>query len=167
MWHSKHIERLQMTQQSTYAMQDVRRENVRRYVNENGGPTTVAKRLGHSNGSYLVQMVGPNPTRPVTEKSARAFEAQLGLPAGKFDEPVVQTAVTLPRPTPRATSPAAMSTDEIVNMIGAVMAACKDESVDLPSAKFADVLALAIKNTAEHGGEVDNSYVQTLVRLVK
>lgn len=170
MWHIRCNERPQMTQQSKYAMQDVRRENVRRYVNDNGGPSAVAKRLGHSNGSYLVQMVGPNPSRPVTEKNARAFESMLGLPDGHFDAPLAELPVIVQRPAARPALPATsegLTSDDLVKLIESVMGACKDEQVDLPTAKFADVLALAVKNAGSHGGQVDQDYVHTLVRLVK
>jgi hypothetical protein len=162
----RHIERLQMTQPSKYAMQDTRRENVRRYVNDNGGPSAVAKRLGHSNGSYLVQMIGPNPSRPVTEKNARAFEALLGLDEGYFDRaiaplPVVALPPTPPTPADRTTA------DDLVKVIDAVMAACKDEQVDLTTAKFAEVLSLVAKNAQNAQNADADQYAHTLVRLLK
>lgn len=42
---------------------DYRRENLRNYVDQNGGPTAVAAKLGYTNGSFLVQMIGPKPIR--------------------------------------------------------------------------------------------------------
>ena len=38
--------------------------------------------------SRLSQMIGPNPTRPVTEATARKVEQALGLPEGFMDEPL-------------------------------------------------------------------------------
>lgn len=59
---------------------DVRRTNLRRLMQQWGGPTALAAHLGHSNGSYLAQLAGPNPKREVGERTARQIEAKLGLP---------------------------------------------------------------------------------------
>jgi hypothetical protein len=48
-----------------------RRENLRDLSRSWGGPTSLAKKLGHSNGSYLAQLIGPHPSRDVSEKVAR------------------------------------------------------------------------------------------------
>lgn len=47
------------------------RENLRALVEQWGGPLPIARKLGYSNASFVVQMCGPNPTREVTEKTAR------------------------------------------------------------------------------------------------
>lgn len=67
---------------------DYRRENLRRLFDTVGGPTALAKQLGYSNSSFLVQMAGPNPIRQITETTARRFEKQLDLLPGSLDEPV-------------------------------------------------------------------------------
>jgi hypothetical protein len=54
---------------STY---DIRRENLRTLIKTWGGPTSLAKKLGHANGSYLAQIAGPHPRRDISEKVARA-----------------------------------------------------------------------------------------------
>lgn len=59
-----------------------RRENLRKLVKEWSGPNNLAAKLGYTNASYLVQMVGPNPIREVSEKTARKIETALGLSAG-------------------------------------------------------------------------------------
>jgi hypothetical protein len=64
---------------------DTRRENVRRLMREAGGPTALATQLGYANGSYIAQVAGPNPHKPITEKVAREWEAKLGIPAGWLD----------------------------------------------------------------------------------
>jgi phage repressor protein C with HTH and peptisase S24 domain len=63
-----------------------RLENLRRLAAALGGPTQLSYKLGYANGSYLAQLAGPNPTRPVGEKVARDIEAKLGLPAGWMDQ---------------------------------------------------------------------------------
>jgi hypothetical protein len=62
-----------------------RRQNLRREVEARGGPSAVAKLLGHSNGTYLPQLIGPNPIRDISEQSARKIEEKLHLPYGSLD----------------------------------------------------------------------------------
>ena len=64
---------------------ETRRGNLRLLVKEWGGPTSLAKKLGHTNGSYLAQLIGPNPSREISEKVAREIEGKLGLPLGWLD----------------------------------------------------------------------------------
>lgn len=152
---------------------DYRRENLRRYIDSNGGPTAVAKRLGYSNGSYLVQMVGPNPIRPISEKNARNFEFKLGLPAGTLDQAVPMDFTPAPTRTVtqvREASPryaTAMDATHLATIINVLSQVCQAEGAELPTGKFADVLALIVADAGEHGGQVREDYVKTLVRLTK
>ncbi len=63
----------------------VRRDNLRAYIRDHGGATSVAKALGHTNASTLSQLFGSNATRLMGEKSARDYERKLALPVGWFD----------------------------------------------------------------------------------
>lgn len=65
---------------------DQRRENLRNLIGQWGGPTSLAKKLGHANGSYIAQLAGPRPSREVSEKVAREIEATLNLPVGWMDQ---------------------------------------------------------------------------------
>lgn len=47
---------------------DTRRENLRKLIRQWGGPTSLAKKLGHANGSYIAQLAGPHPSREVSER---------------------------------------------------------------------------------------------------
>lgn len=62
-----------------------RRENLRELMRTWGGPSSLAKKLGHSNGSYLAQLAGPHPSREVSERVAREMESKLGLPTNWLD----------------------------------------------------------------------------------
>jgi hypothetical protein len=64
-----------------------RRENLRTLIREDGGPGSLATKLGHTNPSFLSQLAGPTPTRNVSEKVARDIEQQLGLLYKWLDEP--------------------------------------------------------------------------------
>lgn len=59
-------------------LSEIRRINLRKMM-ESEGALKLAGRLGYRQSSFLSQMAGPNPTREITEKTARAYEKQLGL----------------------------------------------------------------------------------------
>lgn len=63
----------------------IRRENLRAYIRDNGGATSVSKTLGHTNASTISQITGANSTRLLGEKAAREYEQKLSLPVGWFD----------------------------------------------------------------------------------
>lgn len=63
---------------------DYRRENLRKLIEQWGGPLPLSKKLGYANASFLVQMAGPHPTREVSEKTARTIEMKLELPTLSF-----------------------------------------------------------------------------------
>lgn len=67
-------------------IQAIRRNNLRELVAAQGGPTSVSKVLGYANGSFLAQLIGPNPSREISEKIARSMETRLGIPLGTLDE---------------------------------------------------------------------------------
>lgn len=62
----------------------VRRENLRRLADQHGA-TVIAKALGYSSVAFLSQMIGPNPSRTVTERTVRAVERAMGLEPGVLD----------------------------------------------------------------------------------
>jgi len=65
---------------------DTRRENLRKLIGQWGGPTSLSRKLGHANGSYIAQIAGPRPSREISEKTAREIESKLGLPVGWMDQ---------------------------------------------------------------------------------
>lgn len=71
----KHLDRLAQT----------RRSNLLRVAERYKTQRELAKVLGFSQPSYLSQLIGPRPSRPITERSARLFEARLGLALGSLD----------------------------------------------------------------------------------
>lgn len=141
-----------------------RRANLRRLIEENDGPKELAAKLGYSNASFLVQMAGPNPTREVTEKTARRFEAKLGLEEGSLDWTANQRPAAPLKPVPGSKQPEASLTVDIVRLVGEV---CEEQRVALPAAKFADVVALALADAAEHGRAPSAEYLRRLVALLK
>lgn len=63
----------------------IRLINLRRLIDQLGGPTALASKLKYSNGSYISQMAGPTPTRAIGEKVARQIEKSLGYEPGWMD----------------------------------------------------------------------------------
>lgn len=63
---------------------ETRRKNLRRLADQHGA-SALADLLGHSNPSYMSQMIGPNPTRVVSERTAREIEWHLGIEPGSLD----------------------------------------------------------------------------------
>ena len=59
--------------------------NLRRISVQRGGASVLAQSLGLSRGR-LSQLIGEHPTATISEKLARGFEEQLGLPVGWLDE---------------------------------------------------------------------------------
>ena len=53
---------------------EVRRSNLRRLVEENEGMNNLARRLGLTKGAYISQLLTDPPVRTISEKSARKWE---------------------------------------------------------------------------------------------
>lgn len=142
-------------------IEEIRRANLRRLM-EKETATAISKRLGYRFPSYLSQLAGPNPTREITEKTARRFEKDLGLSEGALDK--------APNAAPPAAPTAQVSPDltaligDVIRLVGSV---CAQEEVDLPTPKLADVVALAFADTMDHGGKPREAHVRQVVRLLK
>jgi hypothetical protein len=129
-----------------------RRDNLRRICGEWGGPTSLAKKLGHSNGSYLAQLVGPNPSREVSEKVAREIEGKLALPTGWLD----QEQSGLPQ----------IDDEALAACVRAVAAALDDLKKRPQPSTFADVVQLVYEHR-KLTGRLDEAFIQRVVRLLK
>lgn len=135
------------------SLSDVRRDNLRRLIDDSGGPNVLAARLGYSNASYLVQMAGPNPTRPVTEKTARKFEMQLNLAPGWLDRTGQQS--------PPENHGSVGLVKEVVLVAGQ-----RSESLNvrLSAVKFSEVCALLYQE-ALLTGAADAEFAQRIIML--
>lgn len=136
---------------------DTRRANLRTLIEQHGGVSRLSEKLGYSSPSFLVQQVGPNPTRVVTERSARKFEQKLGLEPGTLDRETGGT------PTSAGVSTQVIS--DVIRLVGTLM---QREAVQMPPPeRFADLLALALTDTLEHGGVPREGHIRSVVRLLK
>lgn len=155
---------------------EYRRENLRRLIEASGGVSILGKRLGYTNGSFLVQMAGPAPIREVSESTARKFETTLGLEPGYFDVPCdvpdgQQPAAVMRRSKvagPVVVAPVENAPEvDLTKLIMLVGTKAEEMGVALGTAKFADVVALALADSREHGGDVREDYIATMLRLAK
>lgn len=137
---------------------EIRRERLRQLI-ERQGATKLSTTLGYKQPTFLSQMTGPNPTRDITEKSARKFEQKLGLKEGYLDTPLDQD---VDKKTSE-TSDTNLVTD-VIRLVGTI---CSDVDVALPPVKFADVVALAYIDTIEHDGVPRPDHIKQIVRLLK
>lgn len=135
---------------------ETRVANLRKLIQEHNGPSALAKKLGYSNASFIVQMTGPNPMRSVTEKTARSFEKKLGLSTGALDQPQRDT-------TPAASAQMPLAVD-VIRLVGRVL---EDEGVSLPPVKFADLVAFALTESVEQQRIATPDQVKRVVRLMK
>jgi hypothetical protein len=131
---------------------DIRRSNLRKLMAQWGGPTSLAAKLGHSNGSYIAQLVGPHPSREISEKVARGIEAKLGLPFAYLDG--------------HLGNKAAVDEPLLAKCIRAVAAALEDAGSRPGHERFGELVALAYDQAAGTGA-CDETYINRLVRLLK
>lgn len=132
---------------------DIRRENLRAMVKVWGGPTSLAKKLGHSNGSYLAQIAGPNPRREISEKVAREIEHKLGLAIGYLDQVHERTG-------------GKFQAGDISLCVRAVTTTLRDAGLN-PSPETTANLVQLVFDRLQLTGELDEQYVKQLIQLVK
>jgi hypothetical protein len=136
--------------QSVY---DKRRENLRSLMTQWGGPTSLAKKLGHANGSYLAQLAGPNPSRDVSERVAREMETKLGLPIGWIDQD-------------HPGSNRQVDDETLAACVRAVAAAIRDAGLKPDPDAYANLVGLAYEHT-KLLGRVDEPFIKRIVGLIK
>jgi hypothetical protein len=130
-----------------------RRENLRGLMVQWGGPTSLAKKLGHTNGSYVAQLAGPNPSREVSEKVARDMEVKLGLPIGWLDQ--------------EHTANVRQVDDEtLAACVRAVAAAIRDAGLKPDPDAYANLVGLVYEHS-KLTGRVDEPFIQKLIGLIR
>lgn len=135
----------------------IRRANLRHLFQSYGGPTALAEKLGYSNGSFLVQIAGPNPIRPLTEKTARKIEEKLKLETGWFD--LEHTGIiSYAKPSQTLT---VLDSNRLVDCIAAVTHAAEDLNLHLTPEKIGSLVALIY----DHTGLDLNKHAMRLVKL--
>lgn len=132
---------------------ETRRENLRSLIGQWGGPTSLSRKLGHSNGSYIAQLAGPRPSREVSEKVAREIEVKLGLPAAWMDQA-------------HAAGGATLNDEVLTQCIAAVATVLRDVSLRPDPEAYATLVQLAY-DRAKLTGTIDEPYLHKLVKLLR
>lgn len=139
--------------------------NMRRLMEEHGGPKALAAKLGYKQSSFVVQMAGPNPTRPITEDTCRKIEEALGLEEGSMDWPPGMTPTPAPVSSATPPDPGSAARDaQIVQMLAAVWS---EDRLSLPVLKFGQIAAYAISEASETGRVPSPEALRRLVQLLK
>lgn len=131
---------------------EIRRDNLRALLRQWGGPTSLAKKLGHSNGSYIAQLVGPNPSREISEKVAREIEAKLRLPIAWLDLEHSETVK--------------LDDQVLGDCVRAVAAAIRDAGIKPDPDRYA-ILTGLVYEYLRLTGHVDEVYINKLISLMK
>ena len=132
---------------------DIRRDNLRKLMEQWGGPTSLSQKLGHSNASYMAQLAGPRPTREVSEKTARDVERKLGLSSGWMDKP-------------HKGLPGQPDTNTLIEVMALVQDVLDAEGVKANKSKLAELVALVYERQQETSAE-ERAYARRLVLLLK
>ena len=140
-------------------LKTIRIANARLAIEWAGGVGQVAAKMGYANASFLVQMFGPNPTRPASEKTVRKMESVLGLPDRSLDG--------APKPQlPPAAAPH-VDTQQLAQMLHLVSRLAAEEGVQLTTDRFATLVALAYEEAEEHPGQAREGKIRQVVQLLK
>ena len=130
----------------------VRRANLKTLAQQWGGPASLARKLGHSNPSYLAQLIGPNPTREVSEKVARDIESKLGLPIGWMD---VEHEPSKP-----------VDDAMLAECVRACAAALRDAGLRPDPERYGTIVSL-VYDHARTTGRLDETYVKKIISLMR
>lgn len=129
-----------------------RRINLRELMKSWGGPTSLAKKLNHSNGSYLAQLAGPNPSREISEKVAREIETTLGLALGWMDS--------------EHSGNARVDDEALAECVRATTTAVREFKLKLKPDVFGTLVGL-VYDHYRLVGRIDEPYIAKLVRLLR
>ncbi|MFA9288148.1 hypothetical protein ACCQ08_25485 [Comamonas sp. SY3] len=155
-----------MTTNTVSNLVQIRIANARAAFEQAGGVGSVAKKMGYSGASFLVQMFGPKPTRTPTEKTMRRIEESLGLPAMSLDSPdgpaKVGTSLAAPAPSDKG----GLDTAALSRVISLVNKLIEEEKVDVGSDKFAALVSMAYEDAVEQGGVAREAKMRQVLQLL-
>lgn len=132
---------------------ETRRTNLRSLINQWGGPTSLSKKLGHTNGSYLAQLAGPRPTREMSERVAREIEGKLSLPVGWMDQD-------------HPAGGQQLNDEALTECVKAVATVLRDAGLR-PDPETYGTLVQLVYDRAKLTGRLDEHYIQKLVTLTR
>jgi hypothetical protein len=132
---------------------DTRRTNLRALIGQWGGPTSLSRKLGHANGSYIAQIAGPRPSREISEKVAREIEAKLGLPVAWMDQD-------------HPTGGQQLNDQALTEVVKAVATVLRDANLRPDPDTYGTLVQLAY-DRAKLTGRIDEHYIKTLTTLLR
>jgi hypothetical protein len=132
---------------------ETRRVNLRALINQWGGPTSMSRKLGHANGSYIAQIAGPHPSRDISEKTAREIESKLGLPVGWMDQD-------------HPASGQQLNDQALTEVVRAVATTLRDTGLR-PDPEIYGTLVQLAYDRAKLTGRIDEQYIQKLIILAR
>lgn len=121
-----------------------------------GGKTEMARKLGYGQPSYISQMCGPNPSRPISEHTARKIEHAFGLAPGWMDEPHD----ALGNPLDSATID-----DLWAQCLRLVLQVLHEKRRPTDPDKVATLVSLLYEHARAHGGVPDRAHLEKLISL--
>lgn len=139
-------------------MKEVRRQQLRRLVNEHEGMNNLARKLGLAKGAYISQLLTNPPTRDISEKTARKWERLLRLPEGWLDGAGSSVAA--------ANGAAAVNSELLAQVFLAVTEELKTAKVALPPVQLSELVAMQYAD-ALPGRRVDPARIRSIVGLLK
>lgn len=129
-------------------LNETRLANLRALIKEWDGPTKLSQRLGYRSPAFLVQISGPNPTRTLSEKTARKIERDLALPLNWFD-------------TNKDLRPSNVDEGLLRNVVKAVVKELDGTTPD----KLAEVILLVYEDSVRNG--LQPEFVKRVASLVQ
>lgn len=137
---------------------EARLHNLRSLISQWGGPTVLAERVGWNETSSLSQMTGPNPTRTISEKTARRIEKALNLAHGWLDVEHNGEPANAPMTAYVAVGVAAA--------VAQVQRLCDESMVKLTPLKQGEVTQM-VYDLVLKGDVPDDNWVRKLITLAK
>ena len=141
---------------------NTRRENMRALA-EIHGSANLARMLGYRQPSFVSQMIGPNPTRTVSERNAREYERALKLPHSYLDAPLFR-----PRAAPSASvvPPSQDLATQIADIIRAVSKAVQATGANISVDQFAKLLVVEVSDAADNCFKVREQQIKQMLELI-
>jgi hypothetical protein len=135
-----------------------RKANLRLLIDKWGGVTSLAKKLGHNNPSYLSQLTGPRSSRDISERAARKIEEALDLKLGWLDADHQSATFTQEKSPPPDINP-----DKLAECIEIVTRLCDANSVRPTPGKFADLVSIAYQESRADR----EAYLTRIIKLMR